>query len=182
MRSAGLALLLLILPACAAQPAASSAPGASLASLTPSSSAPSINLVDPQKPLAVAGDTGWEYQRTATADFDGDGVNEQAVLIAQVGLYNGRVAWEDGHVWQLYIEEPDGARSYVYAQFLPFGLLEASLVSGSTDGQTKLILVERTPQTIGVYEVTYAGPRQLRSVELVWRELSPSNGFSGTPN
>jgi len=126
-------LVLTLGTACAAQPPITAPAPASPQSTCmplppPLAPAPStttnVNLVDPHKPLAVAGQSGWEYQRTASADFDGDGTTETAVLIAQVNLYHDRPAWEDGHVWQLYIEEADQTRTYLYAQFLPFGVLE----------------------------------------------------------
>jgi hypothetical protein len=141
-----------------------------------------INLIAPESTPAAAGDAGWEYQRTATADFDGDGADEQAILIAQVGVSDGRPLWEDGHAWQLYVEESDGTRTYVYTQFVPFGLVEA-LVTNAAPGQSPAImLIEHTPQRVRISEIVYSGPNQIQAREVVQRELDPRKGFSGTPN
>ncbi len=184
-------LLLMLGTACAAQPTLTArSPASSLPTAThlphrptPTPSATQhINLVDPQTPLAVAGQAGWEFQRTALADFDGDGAAEQAVLIAQVRLYNNRPLWEDGHVWQVYVEEADGTRTYVYAQFLPFGVLEARLSSTNADEPPQIIVVEQTPHALSVYEIVYQGPQRTQASVLVQRELNNVTCFSGTPN
>src|SRR5688572_2728651 len=77
-------------------------------------------LIDTGIPAAQAGQPGWVYTQRAQADFDADGQVETAVLISDVTLDKGGAPlWEDGHRWQLYIEEPGGERTYLFRQFLP---------------------------------------------------------------
>ena len=101
------------------------------------------------------------------------------MLIADVALdARGAPLWEDGHRWQLYFEEPDSTRTYVYARFLPFGKLEAS-VAVPYEGKTPtVVLRESTPHALGIYEVWYSGPRRSRSVHHIQRTLDPGKGFS----
>lgn len=139
-----------------------------------------ISLIDPQQPLTSADDPQWQFQRTATADFDGDGVEERAVLIARIELVDGQPAWDDGQPWQMYIEEPDGTRTYVYARFLQLGSLEA-LLTGTIEAQVPgITLLERTPFSFAVYDVRYRGPQQVEVIELLLRELDSARGFMGT--
>ena len=141
-----------------------------------------VDLVDPKVPRAVAGDTGWGYVQRASADFDGDGQNETAVLIANVELdRRGVPLWEDGHRWQLYFEEADSSRTYAYARFLPNGKLEASVTVPDEEKMPTVVLRELTPHLLGVYEVRYSGPQRSQSVRHLHRELEPGKGFSVTP-
>jgi hypothetical protein len=138
-----------------------------------------VNLLDPKVPRAIAGDVQWKYVQRAKADFDGDGRDETAVLIADVALdARGRPLWEDGHRWQLYFEEADSTRTYIYARFLPFGRLEASVTVPDEEKMPTVVLRELTPHTLGVYEVRYSGPRQSWSIRHLHRELDPRKGFA----
>ncbi len=139
-----------------------------------------VNLIDPRVPRAVAGDTQWKYVQRAKADFDGDGNDETAVLIADVTLdARGNPLWEDGHRWQLYFEEADASRNYVYARFLPNGKLEASVTVPDEEKMPTVVLREVTPHTLGIYEVRYAGPTRSWSVRHMHRDLDPGKGFTG---
>jgi hypothetical protein len=138
-----------------------------------------IDLIDPRIPRAVAGERGWRYSQRASADFDGDGQQETAVVIAEVELdARGAPLWEDGHRWQLYFEEADSTRTYVYARFLPFGKLEASATVPDEENKPTVVLREITPHTLGVYEVRYSGPQRSWSVRHLHRELDPRTGFT----
>jgi hypothetical protein len=129
-------------------------------------------------PRAIAGDAQWQYVQRATADLNGDGRNEIAVLIADVVLdARGEPLWDDGHRWQVYIEEPDSTRTYVYARFLPHGKLEASVTVPDEEKMPTIVLRELTPHLLGVYEVRYAGPQRATAVRHLHRELDPAKGF-----
>jgi len=137
-----------------------------------------VNLLDPKVPRAVAGDPQWKYVQRAKADFDGDGRDETAVLISDVALDSrGSPLWEDGHRWQLYFEEADSTRTYIYARFLPFGKLEASVTIPDEEKMPTVVLRELTPHALGVYEVRYSGAKQSWSVRHLYRELDPAKGF-----
>ena len=138
-----------------------------------------VNMIDPRVPRAVAGEAQWKYVQSAKADFDGDGQDETAVLIADVGLdARGIPLWEDGHRWQLYFEEADSTRTYVYARFLPNGKLEASVTVPDEEKMPTIVLRELTPHTLGIYEVRYTGPSRSWSVWHIHRDLDPGKGFT----
>jgi hypothetical protein len=137
-----------------------------------------VNLMDSRVPRAVAGDPQWQYVQRAKADFDGDGRDETAVLIADVALdARGLPLWEDGHRWQLYFEEPDSTRTYIYARFLPHGKLEASVTVPDEEKMPTVVLRELTPHQLGLYEVRYSGPARSWSVRHLERQLDPAKGF-----
>jgi hypothetical protein len=137
-----------------------------------------VSLIDPKVPRAIAGDPQWKYAQRAKADFDGDGRDETAVLITDVTVdKRGIPLWEDGHRWQLYFEEADSTRTYIYARFLPFGKLEASVTAPDEEKMPTVVLREITPHTLGLYEVRYSGPGRSWSVRHLHRELDPAKGF-----
>ena len=132
----------------------------------------SSDLIDPAIARAESGAPGWEFERRARGDFDRDGVQETAVLIANVSKRNGELLWDDGQAWQLYIEEPDRTRTYVMSRIVQLGRLE--LLAGTAgDGVTPLV-VEQTPHVLAVYEIRYRGPDNAAAIELVRRELDSS--------
>ena len=118
----------------------------------------------------------------ASADFDGDGQTETAVLIADVELDSrGAPHWEDGHRWQLYFEAADSSRTYAYARFLPNGKLEASVTVPDEEKMPTVVLREVTPHALGVYEIRYSGPQRSEGVRHLHRELDPGKGFTLRP-
>jgi hypothetical protein len=120
---------------------------------------------------AVAGDPGWPYTQRVSADFDADGISETAVVISDVTLdRRGRPIWEDGHRWQVYIEEPTGERTYLFRRFLPNGQLQADVVRRES-GTRALLLVARTPTHLSVYEVKYSGPERIVLVNGLDRQI-----------
>lgn len=139
-----------------------------------------VDLVDRALPLAVAGQRGWGYERTASADLDGDGTAERVALIANAAVRKGRPLWDDAQIWQLYIEEPGGTRSYAFARWVQLGRVDAVLEAPERGEPARVLLVERTPQSYAVYEVRYRGPADLRVVELVRRTTDPSASWTGT--
>jgi hypothetical protein len=138
-------------------------------------------LIDTTIVRAEAGEKGWTYQQKVSMDFDADGQMETAVLISDVTL-DGRGAplWEDGHRWQVYVDEPTGERTYILRQFLPNGSLTADVVRRESGTRT-IMLVARTPQTINVYEVKYSGPQRIVLMNLIERPVEGAGTFAGAP-
>jgi hypothetical protein len=137
-----------------------------------------VDLVDPGVAKVAAGEPHWDYRLEASADLDGDGVAERTVILANVGRdARGGFLWDDGQLWQVYVEEPDGTRTYVYARFLQMGTLEGMTSPGP--GRTRLVtLVEQTPGAYILYEVRYRGPGRAEVVRRRQRDLNPQAGFA----
>jgi hypothetical protein len=158
----------------------SAPPGDSVADAPAAAPAPVV-LVDTTVPPAVAGVEGWDYHLRASVDLDGDGQTERASLIALVGRGpdpDDGFLWDDGQPWQLYIEEPDGTRTYAYRRFVQLGSVEAHVSTAQSGGGRVLLVVEQLPQAMRIYEVTYAGPGRVTAVERLTRELHPESGFA----
>jgi hypothetical protein len=154
-RSCGMTVLLM---ACVAPSDSRRDTATRAAVVQPAPSAPT-DLVDTTLGKAVAGQGGWNYQQTASADLDGDGQIEKVVLTARVELLHGRPAWDDGQPWQAYIEEPDGTRTYVFARFVQLGTLALRLSAPESNEHPHVVLLEQLPDRLSVYEVEYLGPR-----------------------
>lgn len=134
------------------------------------------NLIDHAIATAPAGEDGWNYYRSGTADLDGDGMAEKIVLATEVELVRGRPAWNDGHHWQVYVESPDGVRTQLYTQRLQLGTLTLRLTSGT--GEPKILLVEHLPDGIKVYEIEYKGAGQTEQRVALHRQLDPSGNLA----
>jgi hypothetical protein len=178
------AMAVLLIAACSVDSAPPPPPpsDSSTASAPGPAPAPAVpaQLIDPAIPPAVAGAGGWNYQQTADADLDGDGMAERIVLTARVELYRGRPAWDDGQPWQVYIESRDSVRSYVYAQRLQLGTLTMR-VAGPDSGQpASVVLLEQLPDQLGVYEITYRGPGAVSAAVRFRRALDP-RGETASP-
>jgi hypothetical protein len=138
------------------------------------------DLLDPRVPPASAGDPGWSYQQRVVVDLNADGVTEEAVLISDVTLdARGRPMWEDGHRWQLYVQDRAGDRTRVYARFLPNGKLTAS-VARSPAGSLTILLLEQTPQSTGLYEIEYRQPQNAFIVSSLVRPIDVAGYFAGS--
>jgi len=139
-------------------------------------------LVDSAVPRAVAGQPGWAYQQRVTADLDVDGTMETAVLISDVALdARGRPLWEHGHRWQVYVEEPDGTRTYLYARFLPNGKLTAELTQPQSTSAPTIALLEQSPTNLALYEIAYNGVGKTELATRFERNLRRST-FTGSPH
>jgi hypothetical protein len=138
-----------------------------------STSTPSVVLLDSTISPAVAGEAGWNFQQSAQADLDGDGQPERIVLTARVEMYRGRPAWDDGQPWQVYIEAPDGTRTYVYAQRLQLGTLTMRLGQGEGGAPASVILLVHLPDKMSLYEVSYLGPARVSIATRFQRDLDP---------
>lgn len=151
---------------------------------------PAVDLVSPRHDDAVIGKAGWAHGQSATGDFDGDGTAERAVIIANAEDYRGRVLWNDGQIWQVYIEEPDGTRTYVYKQFLQLGSVLARVSRPETPDPaatgkptpSRILLLEQVPQRFSAYEVHYAGPGNAQAFALLQRTYDLRSLFQGTPD
>lgn len=139
-------------------------------------------LIEARVPEAAAGDSGWQYVRRAQADLSGDGRAEEVVVLADAALdLRGEPLWEDGHRWQVYVQDASGERTRVYARFLPNGALEVRLGAGVRGAPPRLVLLERTPFSLGLYELRYVAPgRAVLEAQLV-RQLSANQPFQGAP-
>jgi hypothetical protein len=169
-------LVAAVLAACsdAPAPAAEGAP-------EPEPAAPPVrvaSLVDTAMSPAVGGEDGWSYWRTAVADLDGDGREERVVVTARVETYRGRPAWDDGQPWQVYVEEEDGRRTYVYARFVQLGTVTLRLGTPE-DGRASVVLLEHLPDRLGVYEVAYEGPGRATAAVRFERALDPAGELAG---
>jgi len=141
---------------------------------------PAVVLIDSLIPPAVAGEDGWNYHRSADVDLDADGQPERVVLTARVELYRGRPAWDDGQPWQVYVQESDGRRTYVYARRLQLGSLTMRVTQPADGGRPTIVLLEHLPDRMSVYEATYSEPGELSTAVRFERDLDP-RGETASP-
>jgi hypothetical protein len=123
---------------------------------------PRFELISPHAVLVAAGEPGWEYVRATRVDLDGDGVEEQVVLLADVTLREGQPLWEHSHQWQLYVESVSGERTHVIAQVVHHGELKVAISEPQPGTAPVLVILAHTPHRIAVYQVEYrAGVAEL---------------------
>lgn len=142
------------------------------------------DLIQARVPAAASGDSAWRYEQRVSADLDADGEEENVVLLSDVRLDSrGRPLWEDGHRWQVYVQEPGGGGEVtrLYARFLPNGKLTAELADPVAGVSPSLVLLEQTPERIAVYEFRYRGPGRVEAWSRLDRALDRSRAFSGSP-
>jgi hypothetical protein len=131
-----------------------------------------VQLIDSRIPPAIAGQDGWNYVESATADVMGDSLPERIVLTARVELYRGRPAWDDGQPWQVYVESQDGQRTYLYAQRLQLGTLTMRITRADSGRKARVLLIEHLPHRLRVLESRSTGVG-LSLALLIERELDP---------
>ncbi len=131
-------------------------------------------LIDDRYSEASAGEPGWEYVITTTADLDGDGESETIVLVANVSIYKGRPAWNDGQAWQAYVVESGGERVDLYRQYIQLGKVSLAISEGSENGPPAVLLAENTDTHIRVIEIHYQGPDEVTAAEILIRHLIAS--------
>jgi hypothetical protein len=140
------------------------------------------DLLQARVPPAAAGDSGWKYQQSVVADLDADGADETVYLISDVTLdAGGAPLWEDGHRWQVYVREGDGAITRLYARFLPNGKLTAEIVTPASGTALGLVLLEQTPTRIALYEFRYRGPNRVAVYQRFDRTIDAERRFTGSP-
>ena len=149
------------------------APPASDETAQPDTTATAPVLIDSGIPPAIAGEEGWNYHQSADVDLTNDGQPERVVLTARVELYRGRPAWDDGQPWQVYIESPDGMRTYVYAQRLQLGTLTMRVSRGGQGQAASIVLLEQLPSLMSVYEAWFTRDGSLTTATRFQRELDP---------
>lgn len=123
----------------------------------------SLDLIDPAYPQPLQGD----YRLTAVADVDGDGQEEQVVVLAAVDRVRedpdaspvDEFAWDDGQPWQVYVEEPDGSRTYLFSRFVQLGAVDALV----DPDNRRIWIVVKTGVGIDVYEVIHEDPDGYRA-------------------
>ena len=157
----------------------SSAPPAARETRASTDSAIALQLIDSTIPPAIAGEAGWNYQRSANVDLQGNGRPKRVVLTARVELVRGRPAWDDGQPWQVYLEGPDQARTYLYAQRLQLGSLDMRVTRSDTAQRGTVLLIEHLPGRLRILEVVDTGSRPTVAL-LLERELDP-RGEVSTP-
>ena len=141
--------------------------------------APGPPLVDTAIAPAVAGEDGWNYAREVETDLDSDGEPERLVLTARVEMYRGRPAWDDGQPWQVYVEEGDGRRTYLYSRFVQLGTVAMRVGLGEGGGAPSVILLEHLPDRLAVHEIQYDGPGDVTASERFQRTLDPTGEVGG---
>ena len=128
-----------------------------------------LALIDSTIPPAIAGEDGWNFQQSVSADFTGDGQAERVVLTARVELVRGQPAWDDGQPWQVYVESGNGSRTYLYAQRLQLGTLSMRMSQSDSTQLPTVILLEQLPERWRIFEVRYptadAAPRTVLQFE-----------------
>lgn len=140
-----------------------------------------VDLLSEFYPSAVAGDEGWDYHRMLTADLNGDGRDETVHVIANAGRYGpgpDDYSWDDGHIWNVYIEDADGQKTDVFRGWVQLGQLRVrSLDPYSDDGTRGLALLLEEGAGITLYRVVYAAPGELTTTKLAgvltWNEAQP---------
>jgi hypothetical protein len=172
-----LVLAILLLASCGDSETASSDSGRVAATPSTATAATSpvencggepVNLV--KRPPAVAGDEGYQYHQVLKADLDKDGTDETAHLIASVQkVRRDEWAWDDGHAWHVYVDEPDGHRTYLFSDWIQFGTLDVHLIS---PGESTLALQHDSANGFGLYCVRYLGPGRVESAKVA--DYTPS--------
>lgn len=114
-----------------------------------------VNLLDPAYPPSIA-DESWQYRQSVAFDLDGDGATETVWVIARAG-WNGRsFDFDDGQPWQVYVEEPDGKRTYIYSGWVQMGVLQVGV--SEDGGKPSVVILQNEALTFALYRVSYGGP------------------------
>ena len=129
--------------------------------------------VDSAVAPAVAGVDGWEYFLSRETDLDADGAPERVVVMARAALIDGRPAWDDGQSWQVYVEEADGERTYLYRRFVQLGTVTMRIGLNEEEQPANVILIEHLPDRLALYELDYRGPGEVEVIMHYERRVDP---------
>ena len=128
--------------------------------------------IDSARIKSVDESRAWKYKRSIEVDLNGDGEAERLVLAADAEVdAEGRGLWEDGHRWSLYVEGKNSASSLLYAAFVPNGFVEAAVLSADSEGNRRVLVLERSPHQVRALEVQYDSPSQGRLVSAAYYQL-----------
>lgn len=147
-------------------------------------------LLDSAIAPATGGRDGWNYQQRTNVDLNGDGLQESIVITAQVEMYRGRPAWDDGQAWQVYLvpgrsttgasdttgsPQSDSGAVRLYAQRLQLGKLTLRVTrsDGVANLQPTILLIEHLPERLSIYEVTYDRSGNTATFLRLRRSLDP---------
>lgn len=129
-----------------------------------------VNLVSPHYPLAKAGDEGWDYHRVLVEDLNGDGRDDTVHVIAKIERHHtnpSEFLWDDGHIWQVYVEDADGQLTYVFSNWVQLGQLRVVSPDYFAYPDMKGIgIINEQGAGITLYHVRYIGPNDFSSHRL----------------
>lgn len=156
-----------------------SVPDAEQAEVPPPVEAPAEDVAAPELPVdstvpaAPLGQDGWQYGRSSETDVDGDGVPERIVVSARAEVRNGQALWDDGQPWQVYVQEPSGELTLLFARYVQLGTVEARVTLAEEGERPTVLILEHLPDALILHEVEYRGPGDLRMRERMERRLDP---------
>lgn len=127
-----------------------------------------------------AGARDWPYERTWSVDLEGDGDRERVVLLAQVERRGDQFLWQDGQPWVVYVEEPSGTRTYVFARSITNGRLDVYTTPAQGNRDPRIILLERSGTRLAAWEVNYRGRDNVRVETLLERDLDAATFAGGS--
>jgi hypothetical protein len=129
-------------------------------------------LLDPAYPLAAHGEE-WGHRQVADADLTSDGNLERVVLAARVERHRGRLAWDDGQPWQLYVEDADGNRTLLLSGYVQLGTLTMRVTRPEELERQAIVVLEHLPDRMSLYEFDYAAPGTYAVRRIYQRGLDP---------
>jgi outer membrane murein-binding lipoprotein Lpp len=123
------------------------------------------DLINPNYPPAVAGSEGWVYHKTLDGDFDGDGVTETVHVTTNAfwDEQHDAFGWDDGHPWHVYVQEPDGTRTYLFSEWVQLGTLK---VMKTAEEPPQVIIAAEGGTGLALFKATYHGPGKAEAVTL----------------
>jgi hypothetical protein len=125
-----------------------------------------VVLTDDVVGRAVAGDPGYAYHKHGKYDLDGDGVEETVHVIAKAVKDGSEYSWDDGSPWHVYVEEPNGERTYLYSGWVHLGILDVDFARRESRGANVMIHYE-AGEEYNLYCADYLGPGQTHATDVM---------------